>query len=143
DRPVRVTVRFRVSRPTQAEIAAARREGRARPDWDPFWWHWIEYGTAERSTREGYARGRVTAKPFVWPVVDRAEPIAYRVIQDELDRAIDEVIAETRRPMRRRASRRRSERSSSITRRSATSLASASSAAGSRKSSLCWRSPPR
>lgn len=101
-RPVRVTLRFRVSRPTPAEIAAARREGRAvRPDWDPFFYHWIEYGTAERSTRKGYARGRVRPQPFVRPAIDRAEPIAYRVIQDELDRAIDEVIAETRRRMRR------------------------------------------
>ena len=98
---MRVTVRFWVTRPTQAEIKAARAEGRTPGDWDPFFWHWIEYGTAERSTRKGYARGRVSAQPFVRPAIDRAEPIAYRVIQDELDRAIDAVIAETRRRMRR------------------------------------------
>lgn len=88
-----VTVRFWVTRPTQAEIKAARAEGRTPEDWDPFFWHWIEYGTVQRSTKKGWARGEVKATPFVRPAVERAEEEAYRAIQDELDKAIDEAIA--------------------------------------------------
>lgn len=94
DGRVTVSVRFRIARPSRADIAAARKDGLAvRPEWDPFFWHWIEYGTAVRATKRGHARGAVKATPFVAPAIERAEEEAYRAIQDELDKAIDEAIA--------------------------------------------------
>lgn len=89
-----VSVRFRTREPTAAEKAEARKLGEKAKPFDPWYWHLIEYGTAERATRKGWARGAVQATPFVRPALERAEGEAFRTIQRALEEELDKRLAE-------------------------------------------------
>lgn len=46
---------------------------------DPFWWHWIDAGTAERKTKAGANRGKIEAQNFFKDAFDGAATVAVDV----------------------------------------------------------------
>lgn len=88
---VTVSVRFRASRPSKAEL---QDKENSKPS-DPFWWHFLERGTQDRKTRRGAFRGRMRATPFVEPAVRRAEQAAYTAILDKIDEEVEKAIRRT------------------------------------------------
>lgn len=92
--------RFRVSTATtRGGRSRGREEGlRYIALDDAFFWRWIEFGTAERRTKEGWARGRIPEMPFIRPAIEAAERAAIRAIYDRMDEEIDRAIAKSLQP---------------------------------------------
>lgn len=84
-------LRFKVNRPPRSKKGAEGKAVSVKVG-DPYWWHWVEYGTATRTTRRGWARGSVKPHPFVEPAIRNAEEKAYNAIRDKIDEEIEKRI---------------------------------------------------
>jgi HK97 gp10 family phage protein len=77
--------RVRISRKIKNVIRILRRAGQTtRIENDTFFWHWYEFGTEERYTKGGAARGRIIAQPYLRPAFEAQKEAAVDAFKADL-----------------------------------------------------------
>lgn len=77
--------RVKLSAKIKRTLRILRRAGQSvRIENDTFFWHWYEFGTAERHTQSGAYRGKIIAQPFLRPAFEAQKEAAIGVFKEAL-----------------------------------------------------------
>ncbi len=87
--------RVRVSKKIKRVLRVLRKSGQsARIENDTFFWHWYEFGTAQRFTKSDGNRGRIEAQPYLRPAFEAQKANSVEKFKVSLAIGVQEAAAE-------------------------------------------------